>query len=40
MLGVPAPDYAMVGRWLGHLARAAFSHDRIAACGAVKPASA
>ena len=31
LLGVPALDYAMVGRWLGHLAKGRFRHDRIAA---------
>lgn len=31
LLGVPAPDYAMVGRWIGHMARGKFRHDRIAA---------
>ena len=30
LLGTPPPDYAMVGRWLGHLARGRFRHDRIA----------
>jgi hypothetical protein len=29
-LGVPALDYAMVGRWAGHLAKGRFRHDRIA----------
>lgn len=28
--GVPAPDYALVGRWVGHLARARFAHAAIA----------
>jgi hypothetical protein len=30
LLGVPSLDYALVGRWLGHLARGRFRHDRIA----------
>jgi hypothetical protein len=34
-LGVPPLDYALVGRWLGHLARGRFRHDRIAASPAV-----
>ncbi len=35
-LGVPATDYAMVGRWLGHLARGRFRHERIAAAPPVR----
>ncbi|MFB9262895.1 DUF2938 domain-containing protein [Bradyrhizobium erythrophlei] len=31
LLGVPALDYAFVGRWLGHLPRGRLRHDRIAA---------
>ncbi|MEH2559972.1 hypothetical protein V1286_007501 [Bradyrhizobium algeriense] len=31
LFGVPALDYALVGRWLGHLARGRLRHDRIAA---------
>lgn len=30
LLGVPAPDYGMVGRWFGHMAHGRFSHDAIA----------
>ncbi|MEO5692511.1 MAG: DUF2938 domain-containing protein [Usitatibacter sp.] len=29
-LGIPLPDYGMVGRWLAHMARGTFRHDRIA----------
>jgi hypothetical protein len=29
--GVPTLDYAMLGRWIGHLARGRFAHERIAA---------
>lgn len=29
--GTPLPDYAMVGRWFGHMARGRFRHERIAA---------
>ena len=29
-LGGKAPDYAMVGRWLGHMTRGRFKHDAIA----------
>lgn len=36
ILGIPALDYAMVGRWLGHLARGRFRHDRIAASPRVR----
>jgi hypothetical protein len=31
LLGVPSLDYALVGRWLGHLARGRFFHHPIAA---------
>lgn len=31
LLGVPGLDYALVGRWMGHLGRGRFRHDRIAA---------
>ena len=30
IFGAPKPDYALVGRWLGHLARGQFLHDAIA----------
>jgi hypothetical protein len=30
LLGVPAPDYGLVGRWLAHVARGHFRHDPIA----------
>jgi hypothetical protein len=35
VFGVPSLDYAMVGRWLGHLARGRLSHDNIAAASPV-----
>jgi hypothetical protein len=28
--GIPTLDYALLGRWLGHLARGRFRHERIA----------
>ena len=28
--GAPRPDYALVGRWIGHLPRGRFFHDAIA----------
>jgi hypothetical protein len=31
LLGIPLPDYAMVGRWIGHMARGRLRHQRIAA---------
>ena len=31
LLGIPLPDYGLVGRWLAYLARGRFRHDRIAA---------
>jgi hypothetical protein len=36
LLGAPAPDYGLVGRWIGWMARGRFRHDRIAATAAVK----
>ncbi|WP_212758079.1 DUF2938 domain-containing protein [Usitatibacter palustris] len=35
LLGIPLPDYGMVGRWFGHMGRGRFQHDRIAASPAV-----
>jgi len=29
--GAPAPDYGMVGRWIGHMPQGRFFHDSIAA---------
>jgi hypothetical protein len=31
LLGIPAPDYALVGRWVAYLARGQFRHERISA---------
>ncbi|MTV18339.1 MULTISPECIES: DUF2938 domain-containing protein [Bradyrhizobium] len=31
LLGIPSLDYALVGRWLGHLVSGRLRHDRIAA---------
>ena len=31
LLGVPLPDYGLVGRWLAYMARGRFRHDPIAA---------
>lgn len=36
LLGAPAPDYGLVGRWLAWMPRGRFRHDRIAATPAVK----
>jgi len=36
LLGIPLPDWALVGRWFAHMARGRFRHDRIAAAPAVK----
>lgn len=36
LLGVPLPDYGLVGRWIAHLARGRFRHDRIAASPPVR----
>jgi hypothetical protein len=29
LLGIPPPDYGLVGRWLGHMPRGRFRHDSI-----------
>lgn len=34
--GVPVPNYAMVGRWVGHMAGGRFRHAAIAAAPAVR----
>jgi hypothetical protein len=36
LFGIPAADYAMLGRWVAHLARGRWRHERIAASPAVK----
>lgn len=36
VLGVPLPDYGLVGRWVAHMAHGRFRHDRIAASPAVR----
>jgi hypothetical protein len=36
LFGIPAADYAMLGRWVAHLARGRWWHERIAASPAVK----
>ena len=33
--GIPTLDYAMLGRWIGHVARGRFAHQRIAAAESV-----
>ncbi|MGE8271744.1 DUF2938 domain-containing protein [Stenotrophomonas sp.] len=35
MFGIPSLDFAMVGRWLGHLPRGRFRHEGIARAAAV-----
>lgn len=35
LLGIPAPDYGLVGRWLAYLPRGRFRHARIAASPAL-----
>jgi hypothetical protein len=36
LLGLPAPDFTMVGRWIGHMAHGTFRHDRIAAASPIE----
>lgn len=35
LLGTPLPNYGLVGRWIGHMPRGRFVHERIAAAPAV-----
>jgi polyferredoxin len=35
LLGIPPPNYGLVGRWLAHMARGRFRHDSIAAASPV-----
>ena len=35
LLGIPPADYALVGRWLGHMAHGRFRHERIAAASPI-----
>jgi hypothetical protein len=36
LLGVPAPNWGLVGRWFAHMARGRFRHERIAAAEPVR----
>ncbi len=36
VLGMSGPDWAMVGRWIGHLPRGRFRHDNMAAAAPVR----
>jgi hypothetical protein len=36
LLGTPAPDYGLVGRWLGHMPQGRFRHASIAAAAPVR----
>src|SRR5262249_6470919 len=36
LFGASAPDYGMVGRWLGHMANGRFRHEKIAASPAIR----
>lgn len=36
LLGIPAPDYGLVGRWLAHMPRGRFRHDSIATATPVR----
>ena len=37
--GIPLPNYALVGRWIAHVARGRFRHDAIAGSPAVRAES-
>lgn len=34
--GIPSLDFAMLGRWVGHIPRGVFFHDRIAAAASIR----
>lgn len=34
--GIPTLDYALLGRWIGHMARGRFAHQRIAAAEPIR----
>lgn len=36
LLGIPLPNYGMVGRWIGHMTHGQFRHDSIAASSPVR----
>jgi len=36
LFDIPPPDWGLVGRWFGHMARGRFRHDRIAAAAPVR----
>lgn len=36
LLGIPAPNYGLVGRWIGHMPRGRFRHASIAAAQPVR----
>lgn len=36
LLGVAPPDYGLVGRWVGHMARGRFRHQSIAAAAPIR----
>lgn len=36
LLGIAPPNYALVGRWIGHMRHGQFRHDSIAAAAAVR----
>lgn len=36
LLGIAPPNYALVGRWIGHMSRGRFRHDSIAASAPVR----
>lgn len=36
LFGIPATDYSLVGRWLGHMPRGRFRHEAITRSAAVK----
>lgn len=36
LLGIAAPDYGLVGRWLAHMTRGRFRHDSIAAAAPMR----
>lgn len=36
LLGIPSLDYAMVGRWIGHIPRGRFAHNSISSASSIE----
>jgi len=36
LLGTPPPDFGLVGRWIGHMPRGTFQHEKISAAAPIR----